>query len=289
MSTLRVDKISPFQSSSVEIDGAITLPTMATTGSNTFVGNQIVTGSIDITGEFLVNGTPITGSGGGSIETGSFATTGSNTFTGNQVINGSSKQTFNAPGTDQQVDIFVVNEANIDGLAYTNVFFNMVDYPSFGPNFKDAWIFDYWTDFTYATGSDFTISPKRIGGTMLAAKSGSASSLGISQLRDNNGRVFLNQYASQIHIGAFAPATTDEIFIGHDALPVLRLSSANTEMTGSVIISGSTQITGSVGISSVLELASLDPLPAGAVGQLAVSASNLYFFSGSAWNEISFV
>jgi len=93
MSTLRVDKIAPFQSSSVEIDGTITLPTMATTGSNTFVGNQIVTGSIDITGEFLVNGIAVSGSGGGSVDTSSLATTGSNAFNGDQTITGSLRVT----------------------------------------------------------------------------------------------------------------------------------------------------------------------------------------------------
>jgi hypothetical protein len=85
MSTIKVDKIVPFQSSSVEIEGAIVVGG-ATTGSNDFVGNQTVTGSIDITGEFLVNGSPITGSGGDPIDTASFATTGSNTFDGSQSL-----------------------------------------------------------------------------------------------------------------------------------------------------------------------------------------------------------
>jgi hypothetical protein len=85
MSTIKVDKIVPFQSSSVEIEGAIVVGG-ATTGSNDFVGNQTVTGSIDITGEFLVNGSPISGSGGGTIDTASFATTGSNTFDGSQSL-----------------------------------------------------------------------------------------------------------------------------------------------------------------------------------------------------------
>jgi hypothetical protein len=88
MSTLKVNKIEPVSGSSVEIVGGIAVGG-ATTGSNDFVGNQTVTGSIDITGEFLVNGTPISGSGGGSVDTSSLATTGSNTFTGNQIVSGS--------------------------------------------------------------------------------------------------------------------------------------------------------------------------------------------------------
>ena len=202
-------------------------------------------------------------------------------------ITGVATQTFNAPATDTQNDMIVVNNANIDGRAYTNVFFTMLDYPSFGNEFKDSFVFDYWTDFTYTTGSDFIINPKRIGGTMLL--SGSASAIGISQLRDLGGKTFLNQYANLISIGAYAPATTDQIVIGHDALPFLRLSSLKNEITGSTIISGSNglQVTGSVGISQVLTLAGQDPLPAGGVGQLAVSSSNLYYHNGATWTQIN--
>jgi hypothetical protein len=45
---------------------------------------------------------------------------------------------------------------------------------------------------------------------------------------------------------------------------------------------------GSTTIDNVLQLGQQNPLPSGTDGQLAVSASNLYFFSGSAWNKISF-
>jgi hypothetical protein len=74
--------------------------------------------------------------------------------------------------------------------------------------------------------------------------------------------------------------------------------SGSTTITGSLILSssaavelqviGESQFTGSVGISNVLQLGQLNPLPAGADGQLAVSSSNLYFYSGSAWNKIAF-
>ena len=49
MSTLRVDKISPFQSSSILIEGDVIQANAATTGSNTFVGNQIVSASNSVT------------------------------------------------------------------------------------------------------------------------------------------------------------------------------------------------------------------------------------------------
>jgi hypothetical protein len=47
-------------------------------------------------------------------------------------------------------------------------------------------------------------------------------------------------------------------------------------------------LAGATTINNVLQLGQLHPLPSGTDGQLAVSASNLYFFSGSAWNKISF-
>ena len=119
MSTLRVDRIEPYQSSSIDIVGfSGSAAGGATTGSNVFIGNQTVTGSIDITGQFLVNGTPISGSGA-SIDTASFATTGSNTFFGNQFINGTLAVT--ASGTelkvnnDGTVDVTSTNGFNIIG------------------------------------------------------------------------------------------------------------------------------------------------------------------------------
>jgi hypothetical protein len=46
-------------------------------------------------------------------------------------------------------------------------------------------------------------------------------------------------------------------------------------------------VTGSVNITDVLKLAQKNPLPTGAVGQLAVSASNLYYHNGSTWSQIN--
>jgi len=116
MSTLRVDRIEPYQSSSIDIVGfSGSAAGGATTGSNSFDGNQTVTGSINITGQYLVNGVPITGSGGGSINTASLATTGSNVFQGNQNINGTLAVT--ASGTELKVN----NDGTID-VTSTNGF-----------------------------------------------------------------------------------------------------------------------------------------------------------------------
>ncbi len=55
-------------------------------------------------------------------------------------ITGVATQTFNAPATNTQNDVVVVNGASIDGQAYTNVFFGMQDYPGSGDAYKDAFI-----------------------------------------------------------------------------------------------------------------------------------------------------
>jgi hypothetical protein len=284
MSTLRVDKIAPFQSSSVEIDGTITLPTMATTGSNTFVGNQIVTGSIDITGEFLVNGIAVSGSGGGSVDTSSLATTGSNTFEGDQIVNGNLVQNISAPGSESQTDFVSVSGSTIGGTPYEYTNFSLGNYSFFGTNYQNAFLFESYDSTAYSFGGDFSVNGRSIGSYMLASGSDAPGRYGISQLRDNGfGKTFLNQYANIIHLGAFPEATTDEILIGHDTLPSLRLAASEVIITGSLHTSGSSSVTGNFVVNPV------DTLPAGVPGQIAISGSAMHVYIGGQWNEVAFV
>lgn len=56
MSRIYVDRISPYQSGSIQIDGyqaEINTGSFATTGSNTFNGNQTITGSLILDGGFF--------------------------------------------------------------------------------------------------------------------------------------------------------------------------------------------------------------------------------------------
>jgi hypothetical protein len=58
-------------------------------------------------------------------------------------------------------------------------------------------------------------------------------------------------------------------------------------VSGSLDVVGNQTVTGSVNISSVMKLQAQDPLPAGGLGELAVSSSNeLYFHNGTTWNLI---
>jgi len=63
----------------------------------------------------------------------------------------------------------------------------------------------------------------------------------------------------------------------------------NVEATTSGKASGSVSLTGSLNVSKVLKLGQSNPLPTGTDGSMAVSASNLYFYSGSDWRKVSLV
>jgi hypothetical protein len=99
------------------------------TGSNTFVGNQIISGNVDINGAFsasLQTGYLYVGNGNGrtqavatssiitNIETGSFATTGSNTFIGNQIISGNVLPLVDGQG-DLGTDTYKWNQVVVNG------------------------------------------------------------------------------------------------------------------------------------------------------------------------------
>ena len=65
-------------------------------------------------------------------------------------------------------------------------------------------------------------------------------------------------------------------------------SSANINVDAlDTYIRSDVEITGSVNISETIKLAPQNPLPTGALGELAVSASNLYFHNGTSWSQIN--
>jgi hypothetical protein len=113
---------------------ALNPTTFATTGSNTFVGNQIVTGSVTATAGFTGSlfGTASFALNAQSINTGSFATTGSNTFVGNQVISGS----FNVSGSilgnvlGNNTDTFISSAAVQQVVTLTQAEYNAIGSPN---------------------------------------------------------------------------------------------------------------------------------------------------------------
>ena len=60
---------------------------------------------------------------------------------------------------------------------------------------------------------------------------------------------------------------------------------ANADFKNNVILGSSSVDT--VTVNTVLKLTELNPLPAGSIGMLAVSASNLYYHNGSSWSQIN--
>jgi len=63
---------------------------------------------------------------------------------------------------------------------------------------------------------------------------------------------------------------------------------ASLDLKGNYSITGSLQVTGSTSVTNLLNLAPIHPLPAGNVGDLAVSGSDLYFYNGS-WSQVSLI
>ena len=225
-------------------------------------------------------------------QTGSFATTGSNAFIGNQTITGvlsiSSSAAFDLDITggfkataasqisgSQGILSLGAISVQVSGSAGNNVM---------GRGYYDASI-NTNKIAIYSSGSSavggFTTAP--LGTCGIAVQSGSVLTnyyypiqfQGSTQYTD--GRVTIA-----------TPLSASAGFTGSLNVNGSSTFNGNSLITGSLTVSGSATITGSVSVSNVLKLAALDPLPSGADGQLAVSASNLYFFSGSAWNKIAF-
>ena len=182
---------------------------------------------------FAVNIPDVSGS---TINTGSFATTGSNTFNGNQIINGLTTINVGAAAIETQKDFIVVTGSVLNTIPYTNVTFGLQDYHSLGDSFKDAFVFDYYDSLSFNYGASWFHNGLRTGTELIVSGSGNSiggKGYGINQLRTLGTGSFLNQYASIINIGSYAPSTTDYILIGHNTLPYLQLSSLSNQITGS--------------------------------------------------------
>ncbi len=137
------------------------------------------------------------------------------------------------------------------------------------------------------------VNKARTAETVFAVGTGNSGSAGITRktgfLIDSGSNTFIE---GTLNVSGASTLNGNTIITGS-----LTLSSSaaieldvigNSQFTGSLTVSGSTIVTGSLSLSNVISFAQLDPLPTGADGQLAVSASNLWFYSGSAWNRVAF-
>ena len=65
------------------------------------------------------------------------------------------------------------------------------------------------------------------------------------------------------------------------------IEATQLQATGELVASEVNSTTGVVQFNSLIKLTGQDPLPTGGVGQLAVSASNLYYHNGTSWAQIN--
>lgn len=330
MSRLYVDRISPYQSGSVQVDGL-----------------SIDTGSLTTKTEF-------------NAFTASAATTGSNTFNGNQTINGTLSSTFNAPAQGSEVGFFNVNNASVSGKSYGRVFNGIADYGNFGANFEDYFAIEYYDGFGYNFGSEFNLNGKQ---SLISTKASGSGQISYIRTTDNyngtsevtigspnkisiSGSVSSNSYITQ---NFTAPADNQEkafanisgaqiagknynrVYFGIADYPgfgnefqdyfaieyydstgynfgsEFNVNGKNTILTSTPSGSGFSgrayvqtidnydgtadvniaSNSGRINIQTVMNLTAQDPLPTGTTGDLAVSGSNLYFHNGTSWGQIN--
>jgi hypothetical protein len=159
MSRIYVDRISPYQSGSVQVDGL-----------------NIDTGSLTTTASFNA----YTASNDNVIAT--LATTGSNQFNGNQVVTGSLSQNFAAPATNNENSFVNVGGAQVNGKSYNRVFNGFANYPSFGIGYQNYFTIEYYDSTGYNFGSEFSINGKQ---AQLSSQASGSAQISTVRTEDN--------------------------------------------------------------------------------------------------------
>jgi hypothetical protein len=273
MSTLQVDRIIPYLSASVTIEGAIQA-NAATTGSNTFVGDQNIQGTLTASiqeGFVLAGGVgdvstlvATSSFGGGSGD--GFPYTGDAVITGSLTISGSSLYDVTIDGKQQIIGttsgagapVLLISSSDANILATRQSVTFRTPGKDFNSNAAQGTLY-----FTNNTIAELTLGvfdePNFVNDVELNIRVTSGSGV---------------QFKDWDNASAFDYETWLQIAPNLGNSPTLEFK-RNIEVTGSV------------DISSVLKLAGQDPLPANEAGQLAVSASNLYYNDGSTWTQIN--
>ena len=170
----------------------------------------------------------------------------------------------------------------------------------------NGFVFELYDSPSYNWGTDFAISANGVYAEVEASGSGNVADFNV--YATSAGTTYGNLRAQNIDIGDFSTLDIDiasagpnstvtglygnNVDIGSpfgytndidiDANNFIRLVSTQIDISGSVNV-----VNGSMNISEKANLAPQDPLPAGSVGDLAVSGSNeLYFHNGTAWTLV---
>jgi cytoskeletal protein CcmA (bactofilin family) len=345
MSTLQVDRIEPYQSASVTIVGLdidttalnnftasqeALNGTFATTGSNTFDGNQVVSGDITATKLTLTGGT-----GNDLIVTGSVFSSAGLLTNGSVQAGASTVKSYLASSNIATIDNSTADEI---GFTYDSVGWGVSGWT--GPSFylndpTDSYpaVIGFqnkasWTDGTISilkplvvsgsvavtgdinatrlilsggagndlivTGSATFTSAVTSNGNILSSNAGitsgiNASAGGFFEVTDSSG----NNIGIGLNPSAYGTTgwTGPAIWLNDpsDNYPnVIGFQNKSTWTDGRITVLKPLVVSGSVEITQIMTLTPQDPLPAGAVGQVAVSGSNLYFYTDQ-WREVAFV
>ena len=307
MSTIQVDRIIPFSSSSVTIEGNVIQANAATTGSNTFVGDQNIQGTITAS---IQEGFALVGRVGDVstlVATSSFGGGGSGfPFTGNAVITGSllvsgssandltiqGRQLITGPNSGQTPLLIISSSDASNTIERGSI--SIVGSGSFVPTFRISGsshrnVMGQRAIETTKPGFDYPVFAYQYSAESSSFLYNYTENL--SQTASYTVGVFDNGFTQDVELQLVTDVTNGIQFkdIRSDTgfyTTFLKIA-PNGGSNPPLEFKRSAEVTGSVNISQVLKLAGQDPLPANGVGQLAVSGSNLYYNNGSNWTQIN--
>ena len=270
MSTIQVDRIIPYQSASVTIEGDVTVLGAATTGSNTFTGDQNIQGTLTASiqeGYAWVGGTGNVSKlvATSSLSGDSFPYTGDAVISGSLTISGSSLYDLTVEGKQQ-----IIGTVGIGAAAIPQLLISASDFNTLLSRNNIQFRADGATQNGVIGRSQLGLYAEPLQGATLLMTTydeGFTEDVELFITVDSPSGITVQDWDN-------SSGQYDDIFV---ILP-------NLGTTPDVEFKRSLQVTGSVDISSVLELKGQDPLPAGGVGQLAVSSSgDLYYHNGAGW------
>jgi hypothetical protein len=234
-----------------------------------------------------------------SIDTGSFATTGSNNFLGNQDVSGSVSSTINQSNTHLNPQTITDNVTILTGqngiiIGNTSI---AGDYTIEGDS--EVYVFtppvtqSIDTSTFATTGSNTFIGNQTITGSLNFSSSEDifANSTEFNYTGDwlGTGTNITNNYST----GSFAIGrltfNTNKFTI-QDAGGLDFVSQVNVtfeSLSNNIEFLGNAKFVNKARIDETLTLIPQTTLPAGTVGELATSGSNLYFHNGTNWTQIN--
>jgi hypothetical protein len=247
--------------------------------------------------------------GGTTINTGSFATTGSNVFVGEQYINGGRHLQIqrSATGANQYLRLgptdnennfaFIVTGSdtnpgqqvwgiNIGGSTWANSFDAGVAFNSYVSASNGLQIGRGTDDGIGKVGLNISRLSGQTG--IQINQTGVGASWFVGTRENNNGNLIISSSANDRYIEFASSSGWMEVYANqtnfNQGVSFRGLVNARNIQTdlGNGYVAQFDSISGSnANITGVMNLTPNNPLPAGKIGDLAVSGSNLYFYNGS--------